>query len=72
MEATNDDVLKWGSTFSNSLSEQYPQAKWVLWAASNSYDFDPANPEGAGIALSADQVNYHPYYNGTGMPNPAQ
>ena len=72
VEATNDDVLKWGSTFSNSLSEQYPQAKWVLWAASNSYDFDPANPEGAGIALSADQVNYHPYYNGTGMPNPAQ
>ena len=71
-DASNDDILKWGATFPESLTDTYPDAHWVLWAASNSYDFDPANPEGDGIALPADKVNYHPYYGEPGMENPAR
>ena len=71
-DASNDDILKWGATFPESLTDTYPDAHWVLWAASNNYDFDPANPEGDGIAFPADKVNYHPYYGEPGMENPAR
>ena len=60
--STDDEILKWGSTFPASLTEDFPEAKWIHWAAANRYDFNPADPEGPGIPLSEEKINYNPYY----------
>ncbi len=70
VDADDDDVLKWGSTFPESMTKKYPEAKWIHWAAANEYDFDPDNPEGPGIPLAKDKINYNPYYNEPGVENP--
>ena len=69
-ESTDDEILKWGCTFSDDLKEAYPDAKWYHWAAANEYDFNAEDPEGPGIPLTGDQINYNPYLGEPGVENP--
>ena len=69
-ESTDDEILKWGCTFSDDLKEAYPEAKWYHWAAANEYDFNAEDPEGPGIPLTGDQINYNPYLGEPGVENP--
>jgi len=59
--ALDASVLKWGATFADTFVAQVPNAKWVYWAASNYYRYNPDDPQGDG--LLRDVINEHPYYN---------